>query len=358
VIREAPLLVKVGVIVLTLALALAIVAVVVSIAVRSVPQQAVASQRETATESPVQRLIPGEVSFESWVEKARQLFTPEVAKGEWDPEPPGGEPKAGFTLNPEAEPRSKSESFPKPQGQSGSGSQPESHVQAEPQAGSELESYVQAGSEPQGQLQAGPDGQTHVQVEPQVQPLPSAQQEEPKAQPQSEPEQGTLLAGESEWQRPTRQEVEAANQPRHYNLLPAAIMGLTIEAIGIYDVPVFDSNSQWALANGVAHHPQTSLPWSPTPQRNVYLAGHRMGFRGTWSRMIFYNLDKLQQGDQVVLEDRAGTSYRYHVSEVLVVDPTDAWVMGQVRGKDLLTLQTCTPIPTFEKRLIVRADRV
>ena len=29
-----------------------------------------------------------------------------------------------------------------------------------------------------------------------------------------------------------------------------------------------------------------------------------------------------------------------------------------VRGCDVLTLQTCTPIPSFEKRLIVRAERV
>ena len=135
-------------------------------------------------------------------------------------------------------------------------------------------------------------------------------------------------------------------------------MGLTIEAIGIYDAPIFDSDGRWALANGVAHNPQTSLPWSATAQRDVYLAGHRMGFRGTWSRMIFYNLDKLREGDEVVLEDRAGTSYTYRVSEVLVVDLADSWVMGQVRGRDMVSLQTCTPIPTFEKRLIVRADRV
>jgi sortase A len=135
-------------------------------------------------------------------------------------------------------------------------------------------------------------------------------------------------------------------------------MGLTIEAIGIYNAPVFDSTSQWALANGVSHHPQTSLPWSPTAQRNVYLAGHRMGYRGTWSRMIFYNLDKLREGDEILLKDRAGTFYRYRVREVLVTDPTDVWVMGQVTGRDMVTLQTCTPIPSFEKRLIVRADRV
>ena len=83
-----------------------------------------------------------------------------------------------------------------------------------------------------------------------------------------------------------------------------------------------------------------------------------MGFRGTWSRMIFYNLHKLDTGDKVLLKDRAGRSYRYSVSEAFIADPRDVWVMGQVRGRDMVTLQTCTPYPTFEKRLIVRADRL
>ena len=135
-------------------------------------------------------------------------------------------------------------------------------------------------------------------------------------------------------------------------------MGLTIDSIGIYGVPVFDSAGARALANGVAHLPDTSLPWSPTPQRNVYLAGHRMGYRGTWSRMIFYNLDKLREGDNITLEDRTGRTYEYRVSDTFLVGPTDQWVTGQVRGRDMLTLQTCTPIPTFEKRLIVRATRL
>jgi sortase A len=54
--------------------------------------------------------------------------------------------------------------------------------------------------------------------------------------------------------------------------------------------------------------------------------------------MIFYNLDKLKEGDEVVLKDRAGTSYRYRVSEVLITDPKAVWVMGQVRGRDMVTL--------------------
>jgi sortase A len=185
------------------------------------------------------------------------------------------------------------------------------------------------------------------------------------SQPQSA---GALLPGEqgggggggggADWPKPTPQEIQEANSPRHYGFPPGAIMALTIPKIGIYEAPVYDSIGYWALANGIAHNPQTSLPWSNTPQRNVYLAGHRMGFSGTWSRMIFYNLNKLHQGDEVELKDRDGHTYTYRVSEVFLAEPTDLWVMGQVRGRDMVTLQTCTPIPTFEKRLIVRADRV
>ncbi len=70
--------------------------------------------------------------------------------------------------------------------------------------------------------------------------------------------------------------------------------------------------------------------------------------------MIFYNLDTLTTGDGVLLKDRAGRSYTYRVSEVFVTDPTDVWV----RGRDMVTLHTCTPYPAFEKRLTVGANRV
>jgi sortase A len=195
-------------------------------------------------------------------------------------------------------------------------------------------------------------------------PQPANQQtpSEPELQPlqhQTQPQEIPLPAAEdTDWAKPTQGELQSANAARHYDLLPGAIMGLTIHSIGIYNVPVFDSRGQWALAKGIAHIPETSLPWSPTAQRNVYLAGHRMGYRGTWSRMIFYYLDKLKEGDRVVLKERTGRTYEYRVSETFLAEPSDSWVMGQVRGRDMVTLQTCTPIPTFEKRLIVRADRV
>ena len=182
---------------------------------------------------------------------------------------------------------------------------------------------------------------------------------EPNTEPEPNSGQRTLPGAEgNDWASATPREIHEANGPRHYHLLPGAIMSLTIQKIGVYNAPVFDSDSSQALAKGVAHVPGTSLPWSNTPERNVYLAGHRMGFRGTWSRMLFYNLNELQKGDTIVLRDRRGRAYEYRVSETLLVEPSDSWVMGRVRGRDMVSLQTCTPIPTFEKRLIVRAERI
>ena len=199
------------------------------------------------------------------------------------------------------------------------------------------------------------------QPEPEPEPKPRA---EPKPEPKPEPEprpapvQELLPVAREDWPMPTDEQVAAASQPRHYELPPGAIMGLTIESLGVYDAPVFDSDSQWALNNGVAHVPETSLPWSNTPQRNVYLAGHRLGWPGTGSHLVFYNLNQLGRGDEVLLRDRDGRRYRYRVTEAFVTEPDDSWAMGQVRGRDMVTLQTCTPIPIFDKRLVVRADRV
>ena len=148
------------------------------------------------------------------------------------------------------------------------------------------------------------------------------------------------------------------NPPDHYHLPPGAIMALSIPDIGLRQVPVLDSDTSGALDRGVIHLPDTSLPWSDTPERNVYVAGHRLGWPGTGSHLVFYRLDELTGGEKIVLRRGNGRRYEYRVLESFIVGPHDDWVTGRVRGRDLLTLQTCTPIPTFEKRLIVRAERM
>ena len=184
--------------------------------------------------------------------------------------------------------------------------------------------------------------------------------EEPSEEPSAEREVAELPVVPEDWPLPSGEEVSAARGPRYYapegSPDGSADLALTVEAIGLYDVPVISSSAEEALDRGVIHVPQTPMPWEERAQKNVYLAGHRLGYPGTGSRLVFYNLDRLARGDSVTLEDRSGNAYEYRVSEVFVVEPNDDWVVDPVRGRDMVTLQTCT-MPDFENRLIVRADR-
>ena len=172
----------------------------------------------------------------------------------------------------------------------------------------------------------------------------------------AEPE--VLPVANSDWPEPSSAETASADGPRYFPPRQNSVLTLTVDALGLYDVPVLDSGSEAALDKGVIHIPQTPMPWEDREQKNVYLAGHRVGYPGTGSRLIFYNLDKLRGGDVISLRDRSGGVYKYRVTEMFQVDPSDDWVMDTVRDRDIVTLQTCAPIPTFEKRLIVRADRI
>ena len=202
-----------------------------------------------------------------------------------------------------------------------------------------------------------------MEPEPLPEPKPRAAPEAvPEARanpdPRPEPEAQTLPVQEADWPMPTDEQVENTREPRRYDLPSGAALGLTIGSIGLYDVPVLRSNTQGALDNGVIHARGTSMPWSGTPERNVYLAGHRLGWPGTGSHLVFYRLGELSRGDEISLKGRDGRRYAYRVTESFVVSPEDTWVMGRIRERDMLTLQTCTPIPGFQKRLIVRAERV
>ncbi len=179
---------------------------------------------------------------------------------------------------------------------------------------------------------------------------------EPRSESRPESRSEPSSASVPDWPEPTPDQVAAAGAPRYYQPPSDADMTLTIEALDLYDVPVMSSADLGVLDAGLMHEPETSLPWDGGAQRNVFLAGHYLGYPGTASHLVFYNLDRLGRGDEVVLEDRRGRVYRYRVSEAFNATPEDSWVMGQERDRDMLTLQTCIP-PTFEDRLIVRADR-
>jgi len=99
----------------------------------------------------------------------------------------------------------------------------------------------------------------------------------------------------------------------------------------------------------------TGFPWQR--QANVYIAGHRLGYVGTPSFLAFWDLNRLEIGDKIFVTDSIGRRYVYKVFKDFIVDPTDVSVTQPLKGKNIVTLQTCT-LPDYSRRLIVQAERV
>jgi len=121
-------------------------------------------------------------------------------------------------------------------------------------------------------------------------------------------------------------------------------------------VPVYDAASgeyEDAMHDGTAHVKGTGFPWQRGA--NVYIAGHRVGFPGTKSDLVFWDLDKLQKGDEVLLTDADGERYTYEVFDKFVVDPGAVRVLRPVPGKSVVSLQTCT-LPDYSRRLVVQGE--
>ena len=140
-------------------------------------------------------------------------------------------------------------------------------------------------------------------------------------------------------------------------------MYLTVPKLGISDVPVVEGTTEASLSAGAGHLSTTGYPW--VPGSNTYIAGHRVGYPGTPSDHVFYDLPSLVAGDEVILTDSNGTTYTYAVSETFEVAPDDLSVTAPTGG-DTVSLQTCiedfgdysTMGPDWLARYVVRAERV
>ncbi len=134
---------------------------------------------------------------------------------------------------------------------------------------------------------------------------------------------------------------------------------LTIPKMGRVEdatIPSTAGDDEQALKDYAAIHLEgTGFPWEE--EANVYLAGHRLGYPNTDSFLAFWDLDALENGDEVTVTDADGKDYTYRVFEEFVVGPTDVQVIEPVPGKNILTLQTCT-LPDYSQRLIVQAELV
>lgn len=131
------------------------------------------------------------------------------------------------------------------------------------------------------------------------------------------------------------------------------------------DVPVVynagsDHDSQIAaMQKGVAHFAIPGAESVPGQIGNTVLSGHSSNdlFDPGDYKFIFVQLDKLSQGDTIFVNYNS-VRYTYTVTKKEVVMPNQVDKLTYETDKPVLTLITCTPIGTAEKRLLVTAEQV
>jgi len=115
-----------------------------------------------------------------------------------------------------------------------------------------------------------------------------------------------------------------------------------------------------ALKLGVAHAAGSGLPGEPNlTNRTVYIFGHSTN--AAWNiekyNALFYSLKDMVVGDDISVWFW-GKEFKYKVTNVIKIDPSDLTYLAPQTVKDQLILQTCWPPGTVWKRLLVIAEPV
>lgn len=131
---------------------------------------------------------------------------------------------------------------------------------------------------------------------------------------------------------------------------------LSIPSLGLDQATVVIAGDD--LGKGLIHYGGTALPGE---YGNTVIFGHStlpQFFRGTKDyRTIFATLPTIKVGADIDIT-YDGLSYRYVVTEKIVVEPTDISPLEQRFDDSYVTLVTCVPPGTYLYRLNVKAKLV
>jgi sortase A len=137
----------------------------------------------------------------------------------------------------------------------------------------------------------------------------------------------------------------------------SAAMKITVPRLGLKDVAVPTGSKQAELdREGILRVRGSGLPW--IEGSNTFITGHALGFPRTRVPYAFYKLGKMKPGDEIFVEDKEGRRYTFRVYDLMTVEPNDYWTTYPVEGRTVVSLQSCTPIPTFENRIVVLGELV
>ena len=135
------------------------------------------------------------------------------------------------------------------------------------------------------------------------------------------------------------------------NLDQSGVMGyLEIPCISV-NLPIYHGTDAEILERGVGHLAASSLPIGGKSTHSI-LTGHT----GLSTAKLFTDLTEMKKEDLFFIHvlDR---TLAYKVDQISVVRPEDTRKLQIVKGKDYVTLVTCTPYGVNDHRLLVRGVR-
>ncbi|MBQ4214621.1 MAG: class C sortase [Ruminococcus sp.] len=126
---------------------------------------------------------------------------------------------------------------------------------------------------------------------------------------------------------------------------------IDIPSIDVY-LPIYHGTSDEVLKKGAGHLNNTSLPIGGFGTHSVISAHSAYP-----SKTLFDYLLDMEEGDLFYIHvlDRV---LEYRVDQIKTVLPNDVNDLYVVKGKDYVTLMTCTPYTVNTHRLLVRGERV
>ena len=137
-------------------------------------------------------------------------------------------------------------------------------------------------------------------------------------------------------------------------LYEIAIPKIAIKAPILLNVPAEDETAYLkALEGGVAHYNGTAVPGQTGNSVIFAHSGYYKNKPGDYKE-IFRHLDQLRPGDDI-LTTIAGKKLNYKVTKSTIVAADDLSVIEPVEGESRLTLLTCWPPGTLDKRFVVTA---
>lgn len=152
---------------------------------------------------------------------------------------------------------------------------------------------------------------------------------------------------------------DAFGSKHHINKTYKKILDINKDGVmGIIDIPklkislpIYHGTSEEVLQKGAGHLEGTSIPIGGV-STHACISAHR----GLPNKKMFTNLDEMKE-DDIFLLSIMGEKLAYKVIDVQVVLPSDIRSLRLQKGKDLVTLITCTPYGVNTHRLYVTGER-